>query len=212
MSTLDGVGTMLSKEAFFIGITGSIGSGKSTVTRYLKEIGYPVIDADIIAREVVEPGNAAYNQIVLHFGKKYLLDNGTIDRKKLGAYVFQHESERMVLNHIVHPEVRKMIKDRFIDLSKNNPLVFADVPLLIEAGMLEMYQQIWLVYADRETCLNRILVRDQITVQLAKAKLDAQMSIEDKKAYANVILYNNQTLEYLYEQVDVAIRSLKITR
>lgn len=95
------------KLSLVIGITGSIATGKSTVSKMIKELGYTVVDADIVARVVVEPGEEAYQKIVEHFGEEILLANGEIDRKKLGDLVFQNEEKRLLLNSIVHPAVRK---------------------------------------------------------------------------------------------------------
>ncbi len=199
---------MLSNKTLFIGLTGSIGTGKSTVTRYLKAKGLPVIDADVLAKRCLEVGAPGYAEVVDTFGASYLAADGTIDRVKLGTRVFSDESARVKLNAIVHPKVRAMMWEAYEALSASHPIVFADVPLLIESEMTSIFDSIWVVYATYEQSLKRIVARDECSTTLAAQKLNAQMSIEDKIAFANAVIYNDTTTDALYEQIDRLLASL----
>ncbi len=201
---------MLSNKTLFIGLTGSIGTGKSTVTRYLKSKGLPVIDADVLAKRCLEVGAAGHAEVVETFGVSYLAADGTIDRVKLGERVFSDESARVKLNAIVHPKVRAMMWEAYEALSASHPIVFADVPLLIESEMTSIFDSIWVVYATYEQSLKRIVARDGCSTTLAAQKLNAQMSIEDKIAFANTVVYNDTTTDELYEQIDRLLAALAL--
>jgi len=186
-----------------LGLTGGIASGKSTVAAMLKERGIPVVDADVIARKVVEPGKEAYQAIVRHFGPDILLADGWIDRKKLGEIVFSNEAERQTLNSIVHPEVRKEMRRQAEEYEKaGEPIVFLDIPLLYESKLQHMVDKIVVVYIPREKQLRRLMERDDFDEDQANRRLRAQLPIEQKKAWADYVIDNQQSREATAKQVD----------
>jgi dephospho-CoA kinase len=178
--------------AQIIGLTGGIASGKSTVTGMLRNRGFAIIDADLVAREVVEPGEEAYKQIVAHFGKKIIGENEFLDRQLLGEIIFNDQKEREVLNKIVHPAVRLRMndkKDMYINEGRNT--VIFDIPLLFESKLQYLVEKTILVYVDQDTQLQRLMKRNEFTEQEAKARIYSQMPLEDKRALADVIINNN---------------------
>ncbi|WP_026893774.1 dephospho-CoA kinase [Clostridiisalibacter paucivorans] len=185
-----------------IGITGGIATGKSTVTKILLDKGFTVIDADKIAKKVVEIGEPCYVDIVDVFGKKILNEYLEIDRKKLGDIIFKDEEARKKLNRIVHPKVFDEIK-KHINLNElKNKIIFLDIPLLIESikemGQNDIYaDEIWLIYVELDTQIDRLMNRDKISKDEALMKINAQMSLEEKKQYADRIIYNDGTIEEL---------------
>ncbi len=193
-----------------LGLTGGIASGKSTVSVMLRERGIPVIDADLIAREVVEPGQPAYDEIVLHFGRGVLLADGRLDRKRLGEIIFSDEAERRVLNSIVHPEVRKTMRERAeAAVRAGHPIVVLDIPLLFESGLQHMVDKIVVVYAPFEVQLRRLMERDDLDESQAKKRLYAQWPIEEKKAQADYVIDNRGSREETEKQVDTLLFRLQ---
>lgn len=193
-----------------IGITGSIASGKSVLTAYLLGLGFPVIDADAIARDLVHPGSDTLKEIADIFGEDMILSDGNLDRDKLGKRVFSDEDARNRLNDIMHPA----IVSAMLDLSENfHGLVFYDVPLLFEQiddikeSGLE-FDAIWLVDAKEDVQLARLMARDGIDEAYAKKKIASQMPLEEKKKLATVVFDNSGDLMNLYNQVDDALEAL----
>ncbi|HZG79975.1 MAG TPA: dephospho-CoA kinase [Brevibacillus sp.] len=194
-----------------LGLTGGIATGKSTITGMLRERGIPVIDADQIARDVVEPGKPAYEAIVAHFGREILLADGQIDRKKLGEIVFSDELERQKLNAIVHPEVRRVMREEAETAEKNGAsIVFMDIPLLFESKLQHMVDKIVVVYAPAHMQLARMMERDELQEEQAQKRLRAQFPIDQKKADADFLIDNSGSREEAERQVEemlFAIRS-----
>ena len=192
-----------------IGVTGGIASGKSSVSDWLISKGYPVIDADIAARRVVEPGMPALQEIKNIFGPDICLEDGTLNRKKLGSIVFADEEKRQVLNQIVHPAVRKwMIEETEKAFQGGAEIVFMDIPLLYESNLTHMVKEVILVYVKPEVQLERLMIRDQYTEEEALARIRAQMPIEDKKVLADYIVDNNNDFIETEEQLNKLIRTL----
>lgn len=196
-----------------IGLTGGIGTGKSTVTNILKGKGYNVLDADKISREVVEKGKPGYQEIVEEFGESILLDDGNLDRKSLGNIIFRNEKQRKKLNEIIHPYIFKRIEELKNEISKNNNILFLDIPLLFEEYNIFreyniVFDEIWLVYANRKTQVSRIMKRDSISEKDALDKINSQIDIEDKKCKASEILDNSGKIEELEKQVDKLLKRL----
>lgn len=191
-----------------IGLTGSIATGKSTVSNYLKEKGYKVIDADEITHELMQKGNINYLQIVEHFGFKILDENEEIDRKKLSKIVFSDENELKILNNLTHSNIFNKIK-KTIEIS-DEKIIFLDIALLIEFIRDEKWNihldEIWLVYVDRNLQFERLKKRNNFSEEETNIRIDAQMKIDEKIKYANFILYNDRNLEYLYEQIDERLK------
>ncbi|MGD8188447.1 dephospho-CoA kinase [Brevibacillus ginsengisoli] len=193
-----------------IGLTGGIATGKSTVSSLFKEHHIPVIDADLIAREVVEPGKPAYEQIVQYFGQEILHWDGQLDRKKLGDIVFSDDEKRHVLNTIVHPQIRKEMVERASDAGKaGNKLVVMDIPLLFESRLQYMVDRIVLVYVPSDVQLARLIERDEVDEQQAMKRIRAQFPIETKKAEATYLIDNSGSREQTREQVDRLLATLQ---
>ncbi|WP_338470470.1 dephospho-CoA kinase [Niallia sp. XMNu-256] len=188
--------------SMIVGLTGGIASGKSTVSNMLKSLGITVIDADIEARQVVEPGEDAYNQIVQHFGNEILLDDGSINRKKLGEIIFNNEGERNVLNRIVHPAVRKrMLEKKETAINHGEMLVVLDIPLLFESELTGLVDKIILVYVDEDVQLERLMKRNQYSESEALARIRSQMPLKDKKQRSDFIIDNNGDIPQTEEQL-----------
>lgn len=185
-----------------IGLTGGIATGKSTVSNMLRDLGIPIIDADLIAREVVEPGEKAYGEIVEQFGEDILTKEGEIDRKKLGTIVFRDEEKRMLLNKIVHPAVRSEMRRRAEEyLNNGHPTVVMDIPLLFESKLQQMVEKTIVVYTTKETQLQRLMQRDQLTEEEALQRIHAQLPVEEKKSLADAVIHNEGSLSETKEQL-----------
>jgi dephospho-CoA kinase len=183
-----------------IGLTGGIGSGKSTVSALLAARGAVIVDADRIAREVVEPGTPGLARIVETFGERILAADGSLDRAALAAVVFADAQARSQLDAIVHPLVRA----RAVELTAAVPpgaVVVNDVPLLVETGQTSSYDLVLVVQADPATRVSRLVQRG-LTAEDAHARIAAQASDDQRRAVADVVLDNSGTLEELAEQVD----------
>ncbi|WP_019391226.1 dephospho-CoA kinase [Priestia filamentosa] len=193
--------------AITVGLTGGIASGKSTVSAILREHNIPVIDADIIAREVVEPGKEAYNQIVKCFGRDILLEDGTLNRSALGEIVFNDEQKRQQLNAIVHPAVRKEMlskRDHYLQHERN---VILDIPLLFESNLTHFVDKVLLVYVDEEVQLKRLIERNGFSEREALARIKAQDPLKDKVAKSDEIINNNGSKEETRKKVTHIIES-----
>lgn len=185
-----------------IGLTGGIASGKSSVAKELKRLGAEIIDADLIAREVVEPGQLAWRNLIDYFGKDILFTDGTINRKKLAAYIFEDEQKRKKLEDITHPEILAALKDRVAKArSTGRKILVLDIPLLIEVNWTNLVDKVWLVYVDHATQIRRLIQRDNITLSEAELRLAAQMPLETKKKYADVIIDNTGTFKETKSQI-----------
>lgn len=191
-----------------IGLTGSISTGKTQVSNYLRDRGEKVIDADLIAREVVDLG-AVKEKIKEAFGHDIYKDD-ELDRKALGEIVFRDKEKRQVLNEIEHPEIYKIILE---EVKNSKGRVFVDIPLLFESQHLNEkygldFDEVWLVYVNRETQVKRLIKRDRISKGYALEKINSQMSVEDKKIMADVIIDNSGSLEETYKQVEENLKRL----
>lgn len=193
-----------------LGLTGGIATGKSTVSAMLRERGIPVIDADQIAHEVVEPGKPAYEAIVHHFGSEILLPDGRINRKMLGEIVFSDESQRQKLNSIVHPEVRRVMREQAEEAEKAGAqIVFMDIPLLFESKLQHMVDKVVVVYAPADQQLARMLERDELDEEQALKRLRAQLPIEQKKSGADFLIMNQGTREETEKQVEDLLATIR---
>jgi dephospho-CoA kinase len=183
-----------------IGLTGGIGSGKSTVSALLAARGAVIVDADRIAREVVEPGTPGLARVAETFGEQVLAADGSLDRAALAAVVFADPEARRQLDGIVHPLVRARASD-LAAAAPPDAVVVNDVPLLVETGQASSYDLVLVVEADPETRVSR-LVRRGLTAEDARARMEAQASDGQRRAVADVVLDNSGTPEELAEQVD----------
>lgn len=179
-----------------IGITGGIASGKSSISQYIKELGFTVIDADLASRAVVEPGQEAYTEIISVFGEELLLPDQSIDRAKLGAIIFHEEEKRLLLNRIVHPAVRKwMIAQKESAFQNGQRTVFMDIPLLFESKLTHMVDKTILIYVDADIQVARLMKRNQLSEDDAMARINSQMPLAEKIALADATVDNNGPLE-----------------
>lgn len=185
-----------------IGITGGIASGKSSVSLYLQELGFTIVDADLASRAVVEPGEEAYHQVVKAFGEDILLTDGNIDRAKLGSIIFHDQEKRLLLNGIVHPAVRNWMRLKTEEaLASGEETVFMDIPLLFESKLTFMVEKTLLIYVDEQVQLKRLMNRNGLSETEALARIHSQMPLADKKALADAVIDNNGDINDTKRQV-----------
>lgn len=194
-----------------IGLTGGIATGKSTVSALLRQAGFPIVDADIVAREVVEPGTPTLELIKLAFGPG-IIDNGVLDRRKLGQIVFEDGAQLKKLNDIMQPAISSAMADKinFWRL-QNVPILVLDVPLLFERDYdkNKSVDKIIVVTASKEIQLSRLENRDQLSNMEARNRVKAQLPMSQKIARADYVIDNNGRIEELQEQVTVLIKKIK---
>ena len=193
----------------WIGLTGGIASGKSTVGKILKDFGIPVIDADLLSREVMAIGGAAYEKVVRTFGEEMLTPHKTIDRAKLAKRIFSDNRQRQLLESIVHPKIhietelrRKELKEQGIKIAVN------EVPLLFENGLETQYDKVLVVYCSEEQQLQRLYLRERISPSEVLLRVHSQISIEKKKSLASFVIDNTGSLKDLEASVRRALRYL----
>lgn len=187
---------------YLLGLTGGIASGKSTISDYFKAKNIPVIDADLVAREVVEPGTKGLDQIVQEFGQSILLADGTLNRKKLGSMIFEDSKKREKLNAILSGAIRQNILDKISELKKlQRPLIVLDIPLLYEGGYQELVNSVMVCYVPKEIQLSRLMKRDKLTKQEAMKRIDSQMTLEEKNKLADVVIDNSGRIDDTLKQV-----------
>lgn len=185
-----------------VGLTGGIASGKSTVAAIFREMGIPVIDADQIAKEVVQNGRAAYSKIVETFGKGILQEDLEINRAALGQIIFHNEQERQKLNSIVHPEVRKeMLKQKEQLIAEQYQLVVLDIPLLFESKLTYLVDQVVVVHVNELVQLERLQKRNNLSKEDALARIKSQLPLTEKAKMADFIINNNGSIAETKEQV-----------
>ncbi|MFC5451836.1 dephospho-CoA kinase [Paenibacillus aestuarii] len=180
-----------------IGLTGGIACGKSTVSQMLVSRGALLVDADQIARDVVEPGSPVLERVAAHFGQAVLQADGALNRKKLGEIVFKNPDARKDLESLLHPPIRARMREQMETAEREQPqrLVVVDVPLLYESGLQSMFQEVLVVYVPRHVQIERLMERDGISESAALDRLNAQMSIEDKRTLADYVIDNSGTKE-----------------
>ncbi|EPS4399501.1 dephospho-CoA kinase [Listeria monocytogenes] len=189
-----------------IGLTGSVATGKSTVSNMIQQAGIPLVDADIAARKVVEPGTEGLKEIVAYFGEEILLADGTLDRAKLGEIIFKDKEKREKLNEITHPRVKDyMLEARERFFRSGEELVFFDIPLLFESHLESLVDQIVVVWTTPETELKRLMERNNLTKEDALRRIESQMGIDEKARKADFVIDNNESLEKTQKQVNTFI-------
>ena len=193
-----------------IGLTGGIGAGKSTVSARLKRLGALVLDADIAARQAVEPGTAGLGLLAERYGAGILQENGELDRRVLAKIIFGKEDERLAVNALLHPLIQQHMleQETLFRLSEPSCPIFWDVPLLIESGMHTLMDEVWLVVASEEARIKRIMMRDGCAEAEARSRLVSQMPQEEKYAYASRVLDNSTDQNALFRQVDALYETL----
>ncbi|CAM4162911.1 dephospho-CoA kinase [Lacicoccus alkaliphilus] len=191
-----------------IGLTGGIASGKSTASAYIEEQGFKVLDADVYARKVTEKGSPGYHKIIDAFGAHILDDDEEIDRAALGKIIFNDPEERQKLNQISHPEIRRMMNaDQEAFIKEDH--VFLDIPLLFENGLDKKCDLTVTVYVTRENQLDRLMSRNGLNEADAAARINSQMSLDEKKALSDRVFDNNGEEENLFRQIDEFLKELQ---
>ena len=191
-----------------IGLTGGIASGKSTVVEMIKEAGYKVIDADQLVHDMQAKGGRLYSALLDWLGEEILLPNGELNRPKLGQLIFSNEEMRHRSAEIQGTIIREELATQRDCLAKKEDVFFMDIPLLIENGYQDWFDQIWLVAVSPEVQRQRLMKRNHLSSKEASMRIASQMSLEEKKPYASLILNNNGSLDDLKEKVKSAINDL----
>ena len=184
-----------------IGITGGISSGKSTVTEFLRQKGFQVVDADAVVHQLQKPSGRLYQILVEHFGEKLLLENGELNRPLLASLIFSNPEEQEWSKETQGELIREelgFVRDK---LAQTEDLFFMDIPLLFEQEYASWFDETWLVYVSRDTQLDRLMKRDYLTMEDALVRLASQWPLEEKKRLASHILDNNGSREQLLSQV-----------
>jgi dephospho-CoA kinase len=194
-----------------VGLTGGIGAGKSEVTRRFADLGATIIDADALAREVVDVGTPGLDAVVAEFGEDMLAPDGSLDRDKLAALVFNDDDARQRLNGIVHPLIGERVMQLMVNAQEHDPdgVVINDVPLIVEAGVAERYDVIVVVDASEPTQLDRLTQVRGMTEADAKARMSKQASRDERRAIADYVIDNDGDLDALQEQVDEVWAALR---
>ena len=185
-----------------VGLTGGIGSGKSTVARMLEERGAVVFDADLLAREAVEPGTPGHTAVLERFGADVLAPGGELDREALASIVFADPSARRDLEQIVHPEVRRLFAEGSEAYRDTDRIVVFSAPLLVESGMHTAFEILVVVSATVATQIERLMRQRGMSEAAIRARIDAQAPLEDKAAVADFLVDNEGTLTELESQVE----------
>lgn len=184
-----------------LGLTGGIATGKSTADRIFEKYGFPVVDGDLVAREIVEIGKPALKKIVDTFGLELLLPNGGLNRQKLGQLIFHDETKRQQLNALLDPYLRQEILSQIKKAQADSPLVVADIPLLFEAGYQQYMNQIAVVYLPKKEQIKRLMARENLTEQAAAEKIASQLPIDEKCQQADVVFDNQGSILALEQQI-----------
>ncbi len=192
-----------------LGLTGGIGSGKSSVAAIFAQLGATIIDADQLARQAVAPGSPGLKAIEQRFGTQFILSDGQLDRRALGLQVFQDEAARKDLNQIVHPEVSRLAMEAMAAAQQAGaPLVVYDVPLLYENGLDKTMPQVAVVSVSAETQRARVRGRDDLSEQEIEDRIASQLPLSEKVSRADYVIDNNQDLEYTRQQVEALYQRL----
>lgn len=180
-----------------IGLTGGIASGKSTILETLKKMGAVVISADEVAHAATQPGKPAWEDIVRFFGTGILNDDKTINRKKLGEIVFNNRQYLQKLNEITHPRVKEMFKNSLKEIKEKNPdaVVVLEIPLLYEAGLEKICDEVWVVWVNRENQIRRLMAREGIDREEAIKRIEAQLPLDEKARRADFVIDNNKNVQ-----------------
>jgi dephospho-CoA kinase len=187
-----------------IGLTGGIATGKTTVADYLANAyNLPILDADVYAREAVEVKSPLLQQIVKRHGEQILLEDGSLNREKLGEIIFNQQQERLWIDNLIHPYVGDRLAVGIKETSAET--LVAVVPLLFEASMTDLVTEIWVVTCSEKQQLERLMQRNQLTLEQAQARISSQMPLAQKKKKADIVLDNGSNVEKLLQQVDIAI-------
>lgn len=194
-----------------IGLTGGIASGKSTVTKYLRQQGYTVVDCDKIAWELAEPDCSIWQVYFARYGSKVINPDKSLNRQAVADIVFRDKKELDAINSLVHPLIKdEMMSQVKTAVDEGKKVIFLDVPLLFEASYDKLVDEKWLVYVSRDTQLRRLMSRNDFSHDEAVRRIDSQMSLEEKKKLSDVIINNNADRKRLRRQLDEKLEHLRI--
>lgn len=193
-----------------LGLTGGIATGKSTVAKMFQDANVPLIDTDLIAKEVLQIGQVGYLEVLQHFGEEILLTNKEINRKKLGRLIFNNPKKRKLLNHIVHPRVEETVKYEIERHKKlQTPIIVIDVPLLYESGFDQYVDEVIVVFTQRDLQIERLISRDNISEEYAQMKINSQMSLEDKMSKGDYVIDNSKSILETKKQFNEILEKLR---
>ena len=195
-------------ETMIIGLTGGIASGKSTVVEMIKEAGYKVIDADQLVHDMQAQGGRLYRALLDWLGEEILLSNGELNRPKLGQLIFSNEEMRQRSAEIQGTIIREELAAQKDYLAKKEDVFFMDIPLLIENGYQDWFDQIWLVAVSPQVQRQRLMKRNHLSAEEAGMRIDSQMSLAEKLPYASLVIDNNGSIDDLKKKVKSAIKDL----
>ena len=184
-----------------IGITGGIASGKSTVTNFLREQGFQVVDADAVVHQLQRPGGRLYQVLVQHFGQEIILENGELNRPLLASLIFSNPEEQEWSKQTQGEIIREELAALRDQLTQTEAIFFMDIPLLFEQDYSAWFDETWLVYVNRDVQVERFMKRDHLSKKVAESRLSAQWSLEEKKKLASHILDNNGSRDQLVSPV-----------
>ena len=185
-----------------IGITGGIASGKSTVTNFLRQKGFQVVDADALVHQLQKPGGRLFKALVQHFGQEIILENGELNRLLLASLIFSNTEEREWSKQIQGEIIREELARLRDQLAQTESIFFMDIPLLFEQDYSAWFDETWLVYVEPDVQMERLMKRDQLSKDLAISRLSAQWSLEKKKGLASQVIDNNGSQDQLLAQVN----------
>ncbi|MEC9365912.1 MAG: dephospho-CoA kinase [Chloroflexota bacterium] len=186
-----------------IGLTGGIGTGKSLVSNLLNDLGATVVNADLLGHEAYLPGTVGFDMVVDAFGDQIVGEDGTVDRKKLGPIVFSSPQNMSKLNAIMHPLIRDMIQGQLEEYSSNGTdVVVVEAAVLIEAGWQDLFDEVWVVTSDKETVIERLKDRNSLSREDAIARIESQMSNDERVGHSNVVISNDGTTDELADGVE----------
>ena len=185
-----------------IGITGGIASGKSTVTNFLRQKGFQVVDADAVVHQLQKPGGRLFKALVQHFGQEIILENGELNRPLLASLIFSNPEEQEWSKQIQGEIIREELATLRDQLAQTEEIFFMDIPLLFEQDYASWFDETWLVYVEPDVQMERLMKRDQLSKDLAISRLSAQWSLEEKKGLASQVIDNNGSQDQLLAQVN----------
>ena len=188
-----------------IGITGGIASGKSTVTNFLRQQGFQVVDADAVVHQLQKPGGRLFQALVQHFGQEIILENGELNRPLLASLIFSNPEEREWSKQIQGEIIREELATLRDQLAQTESIFFMDIPLLFEQDYSAWFDETWLVYVEPDVQMERLMKRDQLSKDLAISRLSAQWPLEEKKGLASQVIDNNGNQDLLLTQVSILL-------
>ena len=188
-----------------IGITGGIASGKSTVTNFLRQKGFQVVDADALVHQLQKPGGRLYQVLVQHFGQDIVSENGELNRTLLASLIFSNTEEREWSKQIQGEIIREELASLRDKLAQTESIFFMDIPLIFEQDYSSWFNETWLVYVEPDVQMERLMKRDQLSKDLAISRLSAQWSLEEKKGLASQVIDNNGNQDLLLTQVSILL-------